>query len=55
MTSLSYKHAWDDDDDCCAVVSSFLDGKESDYDEHGFPSATNAVESDDGQRSEPHL
>ncbi|KAJ4876505.1 putative protein phosphatase 2C 52 [Raphanus sativus] len=44
--------------DDCAVVCLFLDGKmdsESDYDEQGFSSATNAVESDDGQRSEPCL
>ncbi|CAK9157632.1 unnamed protein product [Ilex paraguariensis] len=51
--------------DDCAVVCLFLDGKmdaESDYDEQGFSSATlqsnhsgNAVESDDGQNSEPFL
>ncbi|VVB07113.1 unnamed protein product [Arabis nemorensis] len=44
--------------DDCAVVCLFLDGKmdsESDYDEQGFSSATNAVESDDGQRSDPSL
>ncbi|XP_050206249.1 probable protein phosphatase 2C 52 [Mercurialis annua] len=51
--------------DDCAVVCLFLDGKmdsESDYDEQGFSSATiqsnhsgNAVESDDGQKSEPCL
>ncbi|PSS14456.1 Protein like [Actinidia chinensis var. chinensis] len=51
--------------DDCAVVCLFLDGKmdsESDYDEPGFSSATlqsnhsgNAVESDDGQNSEPSL
>ncbi|ONI18730.1 hypothetical protein PRUPE_3G235000 [Prunus persica] len=51
--------------DDCAVVCLFLDGKmdsESDYEEQGFSSATlqsnhsgNAVESDDGQKSEPSL
>lgn len=51
--------------DDCAVVCLFLDGKmdsESDYDEQGFSSATlqsnhsgNAIESDDGQKSEPSL
>ncbi|KAK6142541.1 hypothetical protein DH2020_022889 [Rehmannia glutinosa] len=51
--------------DDCAVVCLFLDGKmdaESDYEEQGFSSATlqsnhsgNAVESDDGQNSEPCL
>ncbi|KAL6975814.1 hypothetical protein U1Q18_024610 [Sarracenia purpurea var. burkii] len=52
--------------DDCAVVCLFLDGKmdsESDYDEAGFSSATlqsnhsgnNAMESDDGQNSEPSL
>ncbi|XWS39490.1 hypothetical protein CRYUN_Cryun18bG0059100 [Craigia yunnanensis] len=51
--------------DDCAVVCLFLDGKmdsESDYEEQGFSSATlqsnhsgNAVESDDGQQSEPSL
>ncbi|CAL5403618.1 unnamed protein product [Camellia sinensis] len=51
--------------DDCAVVCLFLDGKmdsESDYDDQGFSSATlqsnhsgNAVESDDGQNSEPSL
>lgn len=51
--------------DDCAVVCVFLDGKmdsESDYDEQGFSSATlqsnhsgNAIESDDGQKSEPSL
>lgn len=51
--------------DDCAVVCLFLDGKmdsESDYDEQGFSSATlqsnhsgNAIESDDGQKSEPCL
>ncbi|KAG6661417.1 hypothetical protein I3843_03G167600 [Carya illinoinensis] len=51
--------------DDCAVVCLFLDGKmdaESDYDEQNFSSATlqsnhsgNAVESDDGQKSEPSL
>lgn len=51
--------------DDCAVVCLFLDGKmdsESDYDEQGFSSATlqsnhsvTAVESDDGQNSEPTL
>lgn len=51
--------------DDCAVVCLFLDGKmdaESDYDEQGFSSATlhsnhsgNAMESDDGQKSEPSL
>uniref|UniRef100_A0A5B6ZQF6 protein-serine/threonine phosphatase n=1 Tax=Davidia involucrata TaxID=16924 RepID=A0A5B6ZQF6_DAVIN len=51
--------------DDCAVVCLFLDGKmdsESDYDEQGFSSVTlqsnhsgNAVESDDGQNSEPSL
>ncbi|GAV81887.1 PP2C domain-containing protein [Cephalotus follicularis] len=51
--------------DDCAVVCLYLDGKmdsESDYDEQGFSSATlqsnhsfNAVESDDGQKSEPSL
>ncbi|XP_004304122.1 PREDICTED: probable protein phosphatase 2C 52 [Fragaria vesca subsp. vesca] len=51
--------------DDCAVVCLFLDGKmdsESDYEEQGFSSATlqsnhsgNAVESDDGQKSEPTL
>ncbi|WCJ30676.1 Protein phosphatase 2C family protein [Euphorbia peplus] len=52
--------------DDCAVVCLFLDGKmdsESDYDEHCYSSATlqsinhsgNAVESDDGQKSEPCL
>ncbi|XP_065874530.1 probable protein phosphatase 2C 52 [Euphorbia lathyris] len=51
--------------DDCAVVCLFLDGKmdsESDYDEHCYSSATvqsnhsgNAIESDDGQKSEPCL
>ncbi|XWS68604.1 hypothetical protein CRYUN_Cryun04dG0104700 [Craigia yunnanensis] len=51
--------------DDCAVVCLFLDGKmdsESDYEEHGFSSATlqsnhsgTAVESDDGQKLEPSL
>ncbi|GLT29754.1 hypothetical protein SLA2020_045990 [Shorea laevis] len=49
--------------DDCAVVCLFLDGKmdsESDNEEQGFSSATlnhsgNAVESDDGQKSEPSL
>ncbi|XVE66223.1 hypothetical protein DITRI_Ditri08aG0063200 [Diplodiscus trichospermus] len=51
--------------DDCAVVCLFLDGKmdsESDYEEHGFSSATlqsnysgNAAESDDGHRSETSL
>ncbi|KAH9792499.1 putative protein phosphatase 2C 52 [Citrus sinensis] len=51
--------------DDCAVVCLFLDGKmdlESDYEEQGFSSATiqsnhsgNAIESDDGQKSEPSL
>nr|POE83177.1 putative protein phosphatase 2c 52 [Quercus suber] len=51
--------------DDCAVVCLFLDGKmdaESDYDEQNFSSATlqsnhsgNAIESDDGQKSEPSL
>ncbi|KAJ0053537.1 hypothetical protein Pint_02200 [Pistacia integerrima] len=51
--------------DDCAVVCLYLDGKmdsESDYDEQGFSSATlqsnhsgNAIESDDGQKSEPSL
>ncbi|KAJ7948278.1 putative Protein phosphatase-2c [Quillaja saponaria] len=51
--------------DDCAVVCLFLDGKmdsESDNDEQGFSSATiqsnhsgNAMESDDGQKSEPSL
>ncbi|XWS63382.1 hypothetical protein CRYUN_Cryun06bG0092300 [Craigia yunnanensis] len=51
--------------DDCAVVCLFLDGKmdlESDYEEQGFSSVTlqsnhsgNAVESDDGQKSEPSL
>eukprot|EP00257_Ricinus_communis_P025461 XP_025012875.1 probable protein phosphatase 2C 52 isoform X2 [Ricinus communis] len=51
--------------DDCAVVCLFLDGKmdsESDYEEQGFSSATlqsnhsgNAIESDDGQKSEPCL
>ncbi|XAR68032.1 Phosphoprotein phosphatase [Bertholletia excelsa] len=51
--------------DDCAVVCLFLDGKmdsESDYEEQCFSSATlqsnhsgNAVESDDGQNSEPSL
>ncbi|XWS54246.1 hypothetical protein CRYUN_Cryun10bG0074300 [Craigia yunnanensis] len=51
--------------DDCAIVCLFLDGKmdsESDYEEQGFSSATlrsnhssNAVESDDGQKSEPSL
>lgn len=52
--------------DDCAVVCLFFDGKmgsESDYDEHGFYSATlqsndqsgNVVESDDGQKLEPCL
>ena len=51
--------------DDCAVVCLFLDGKmdsESDCEEQGFSSATlrsnhsgTAVESDDGQRSEPCL
>ncbi|GFP78803.1 probable protein phosphatase 2c 52 [Phtheirospermum japonicum] len=51
--------------DDCAVVCLFLDGKmdsESDYEDQGFSSATlqsnhsgNAVESDDGQHSEPCL
>ncbi|XVF44417.1 hypothetical protein PTKIN_Ptkin02bG0118800 [Pterospermum kingtungense] len=51
--------------DDCAVVCFFLDGKmdtESDYEEQCFSSATlhsnhsgNAVESDDGQKSEPSL
>lgn len=51
--------------DDCAVVCLFLDGKmdsESDYEEHGFSSATGqsnhsitAIESDDGQNSEPSL
>ncbi|KAA8526414.1 hypothetical protein F0562_008383 [Nyssa sinensis] len=51
--------------DDCAVVCLFLDGKmdsESDYDEQGFSSVTlqsnhsgNAMESDDGQNSEPSL
>lgn len=51
--------------DDCAVVCLYLDGKmdsESDYDEQGFSSATlqsnhsgNAVESDDGQKSDPSL
>uniref|UniRef100_A0A2P2MM28 protein-serine/threonine phosphatase n=1 Tax=Rhizophora mucronata TaxID=61149 RepID=A0A2P2MM28_RHIMU len=51
--------------DDCAVVCLFLDGKmdsESDNEEQGFSSATlhsnhsgNAIESDDGQKSEPCL
>lgn len=51
--------------DDCAVVCLFLDGKmdsESDYEEQGFSTATlqsnhsgNAIESDDGQHSEPSL
>jgi serine/threonine protein phosphatase PrpC len=47
--------------DDCAVVCLFLDGKmdsESDCEEQGFSSATihdNAIESDDGQKSEPTL
>lgn len=51
--------------DDCAVVCLFLDGKmdlESDYEEQGFSSATiqsnhsgYAIESDDGQKSEPSL
>ncbi|GKU96524.1 hypothetical protein SLEP1_g9753 [Rubroshorea leprosula] len=51
--------------DDCAVVCLFLDGKmdsESDCEEQGFSTATllrnhssNAVESDDGQKSEPSL
>lgn len=51
--------------DDCAVVCLFLDGKmdsESDYEEQCFSSATlqsnhsgNAIESDDGQKSEPCL
>lgn len=51
--------------DDCAVVCLFLDGRmdsESDCDEQGFSSATlrsnnsvTAIESDDGQRSEPCL
>ncbi|XP_022764045.1 probable protein phosphatase 2C 52 [Durio zibethinus] len=51
--------------DDCAVVCLFLDGKmdsESDYEEYCFSSATlqsnhpgNAVESDEGQKSEPSL
>lgn len=51
--------------DDCTVVCLFLDGKmdsESDYEEQCFSSATlqsnhsgNAVESDDGQKSEPSL
>lgn len=51
--------------DDCAVVCLFLDGKmdsESDYEEQGFSTATlqsnhsgNAMESDDGQNSEPSL
>lgn len=44
MTSLSYIH-----------MAHVTWNSESDYDEHGFFSATNAVESDDGQRWEPCL
>lgn len=51
--------------DDCAVVCLYLDGKmdsESDYEEQGISAATlqsnhsgNAIESDDGQKSEPSL
>lgn len=45
--------------DDCAVVCLFLDGKmdsdSSDYEEQSISSATNAVESDESQRTEPCL